>query len=339
MGTIGGSLDPRRNGLNALRLLLASLVVVSHAWPLSGHGEDPRLFGVTLGTWAVYGFFVISGYLITGSRVRTSGGRYLWHRALRIFPGLWVCLGVVAAVSLAFPSRLPVVPWLFHNALLSYRSGGGPVAATYPAWDGPLWTLSWEFACYLAVALFALVPLPRRQVAVAATVAAGVFAVHPLPGIMVEGQVLAFMFAVGGCLYGFRERVPDSPWLAALAVLSLPLVALSPVLVAPGLAYLMLWLGAHLRWYVRERRDVSYGVYIYGWPVAQVLIAAGLHVSAPLFAVVCLAATLPVAFLSRLLVESPASRLKNVTGRSPSTLAGWTPAPTATGALAVAARR
>ena len=41
---------------------------------------------------AVYGFFGISGYLITGSAERNRTGRYLWQRFLPIFPGFWVCL-------------------------------------------------------------------------------------------------------------------------------------------------------------------------------------------------------------------------------------------------------
>ena len=34
--TLGEKFQPRHNALNALRLLLATLVVVSHAWPLTG---------------------------------------------------------------------------------------------------------------------------------------------------------------------------------------------------------------------------------------------------------------------------------------------------------------
>jgi peptidoglycan/LPS O-acetylase OafA/YrhL len=63
--------QPRHNSLNALRLALATLVVVSHAWPLTGLEPEPGFGGANLGTWAVFGFFAISGFLITRSRLRT----------------------------------------------------------------------------------------------------------------------------------------------------------------------------------------------------------------------------------------------------------------------------
>ena len=61
--TLGEKFQPRHNALNALRLLLATLVVVSHAWPLTGVEPEPAYGGANLGTWALFGFFAISGLL------------------------------------------------------------------------------------------------------------------------------------------------------------------------------------------------------------------------------------------------------------------------------------
>ena len=47
---------------------------------------------------AVNAFFVLSGYLIAESRVRTTLVPYLWRRFLRIYPAFLVSLLVVAAV-------------------------------------------------------------------------------------------------------------------------------------------------------------------------------------------------------------------------------------------------
>src|SRR6185437_5441782 len=88
--------DPRRNALNVWRLVMASAVVLQHSWPLTGH-TAPGLGSIY--EVSVDGFFVLSGFLITASWHRNPRPReYFVARALRIFPGLWVCLIVVAFV-------------------------------------------------------------------------------------------------------------------------------------------------------------------------------------------------------------------------------------------------
>ena len=72
-----------------------------------------------IGTLAVFGFFVLSGLLITRSARRAGVGRYCWHRALRIFPGLWVCLLVTAFVV------APLVALREHGTLDGFWTGTG----------------------------------------------------------------------------------------------------------------------------------------------------------------------------------------------------------------------
>ena len=59
-------IDNRRNSLNALRLVLAALVIVSHA-PRALGGQSYAFGDLELGGWAVAGFFGISGWLVTES--------------------------------------------------------------------------------------------------------------------------------------------------------------------------------------------------------------------------------------------------------------------------------
>ncbi|GAB3936074.1 hypothetical protein GCM10027614_11990 [Micromonospora vulcania] len=101
-GTLADLLSGRSNGIGLIRLCLAVGVVLSHSKPLGFGANDLgyHLFGrqTNVGTMAVYGFFVLSGLLITRSARRTGLIRYAWHRCLRIFPGLWVCLLITALV-------------------------------------------------------------------------------------------------------------------------------------------------------------------------------------------------------------------------------------------------
>jgi peptidoglycan/LPS O-acetylase OafA/YrhL len=100
--TLVARFDPRGNAIGFLRLAFAVTVIVSHIWPLGGYGPDPGRADNNLGILAVEGFFALSGFLITRSASRApSVGRFLWHRCLRIFPGFWVSLVVVAAMAAA----------------------------------------------------------------------------------------------------------------------------------------------------------------------------------------------------------------------------------------------
>ena len=90
--------ERRDNSLNLVRLVLAALVLVSHAYAITGHTPEPEWHDTTLGTWAVYGFFALSGFLITGSRMTSDMGAYLIRRIARIYPGYLVCLVVTVVV-------------------------------------------------------------------------------------------------------------------------------------------------------------------------------------------------------------------------------------------------
>ena len=91
-------LGSRDNALNLLRLALAFLVVFSHAQILAGVGDGVVWQGQHLGSWAVVGFFGISGFLITGARTRSNGAQYLMNRITRIYPGFLLSLVAVAFI-------------------------------------------------------------------------------------------------------------------------------------------------------------------------------------------------------------------------------------------------
>src|SRR3954454_11010981 len=162
-----GNGDPRSNGITAMRLGLALLVVFSHAYPVGGFGRD-GFYDLTgqmeLGTVAVIAFFGLSGYLLAGSRLSSSLRRYVARRALRILPGLWVCLVVLAAVVIPLAIQLggratteDVLHYVGLTATLQplppdlpglYPGSGVPYIV-----DAPLWTLPWEVYLYVALGL------------------------------------------------------------------------------------------------------------------------------------------------------------------------------------------
>lgn len=336
-------LDPRRNGLNLLRLILATVVLVSHAWNLSGRAPAPMLNGDELGTWAVYGFFAISGYLITGSRLGNSVGTYLVHRVARIFPAFLVCLVVTAFVfaPIAYVHQhhtidgfltTPVPPLDYVVANAGLRIGTYTVAGTLTdvpyqgAWDGSLWTLFYEFVCYLIVGALCCFAAVRRQV----RWLVGAFVVTTLTWIAINwlapytggnsdvfylAKLLPY-FLAGGILYMIRDRIPLTwPLMVISVAVSAALVLEVPrygnQLAAPFVSYAVMWLGAVLPCPDLVRRhDVSYGIYVYAFPVQQLLAVAGLAVALPLplYDLLALVVTAPLAIASWLLVERPVMR-------------------------------
>lgn len=342
--TLGQAFDPRRNSLNALRLVLATLVIVSHSWPIGGYGHDPGVGDLSLGEWAVAGFFAISGYLITMSRVRSrSLGDYLWRRVLRIYPAFLVVLLVVAFVFAPLSvvlsgagewTPLAGLDYVWHNLgmrITQMGVDGTLETAAYPgAWNGSLWTLWYEFLCYLVLGvLLSIVPVRRLGVtAVAMTVlcAVAVIAIVAVgtPSLaLLNAVTLGGYFAAGALLYAYRDKVPLRAWLAVLsAVLIVATAATSTFRIVAGLpvAYLMMWLGVVLPLApVGAKNDISYGMYVYAFPVQQVLaiLLVGAALPAGVFVLIAIAATIPFAYASWILVEKPAMRLKSLRLRWP----------------------
>jgi peptidoglycan/LPS O-acetylase OafA/YrhL len=329
----------RRNNFDALRLVAAVSVMFSHAF-LIADGTQKRewLIRLTgnqsiLGLCGVFVFFAISGFLVTQSYEETRDPlRFLAKRALRIFPGLFVA-SLLSAFVLA-PVVTTLDPGAYFCRLAPYRYVLGttlldthvhelpgvmfvnnPVGLEI---NGSMWTLRYEFLMYLMVMGLGVARLLRFPVML------GLFALgllclefpivfDPLGG---WGWLLAF-FAAGMILYRLRATRIFDGRVALLALLglvaSVPLRQFIPLFPVFG-CYLALWLALNPRLPALPAArwgDLSYGLYIYGWPVEEGVIWAfgGRATWWQVFALAFPAAA-SLAFLSWHLVERPALRVK-----------------------------
>ncbi|WP_224026422.1 acyltransferase [Arthrobacter sp. NicSoilC5] len=324
-----------KNSLNAIRLVLAALVIVSHSWWLGAYGPEPAPGGVKLGSWAVLGFFGISGYLITRSRMRLAGGDYWRARFLRIFPGLVTCVAAVAFVIAPLTAVLSGRRYWFPDAVLYFASN---LSAGFPGvavggipgsldglpdprlWNGPLWTLFWEIFCYVLVGLlFLAFRAELARIAVLCLSIAGTVAVFFVDAGWVASPtrydwplVPVLTFLAGSLVFLYQDRIPvgrRAVVLYAVLVLLIASVGYAQSLVHLPLAIFLVAVSLHLPLStVGSRFDISYGVYIYGWPVQQVLASTGLHTAVPpeLFAAASLMLVAPLAWMSCRYVEIPA---------------------------------
>ena len=339
--TLAERFDPRRNSLNAIRLALAASVIVSHSWVLSGHSQIPVGFGDQyVGDIAVDGFFAVSGFLILGSRLASKSLLdFFWRRFLRIWPAFVVVLVFVAAVVAPFAvfvlgngryEPLSAAGYVAKNlALVVVQPGisGSPVGIPEEGnWNAPLWTLAYEFACYIGIALLATF-LPRRWLgpalivvlvgAIAVNAVSAFTPIHLADPLIVLARLGAF-FAAGSLLLVLQKWLPLNALVgsaAAVAVVALVVVQRFDVFGGPFFAVLLLWLGVVLPLdRVGARNDISYGMYIYGYPLQLLLaIIVGSALTPWVFALVSVVITVPFAAASWFLIEKRAMRWKRLT--------------------------
>ncbi|EFQ81785.1 acyltransferase [Aeromicrobium marinum DSM 15272] len=333
--------DPRTNSLNLFRLVLAAMVLFAHAFYLDGRGIGPHIQGENLGGLAVGGFFVLSGFLITTSRFRNAVGDYIVLRVARIFPAFIVCLVLTATVLAPFAmwwefrsldGYLTTGPtpasYVWSNAGLlinQYEIGRSLESVPYPrVWNGSLWTLYYEFACYLLVGVIAVVGVVRRSpwpLAAMFALSVAVYATETQWAALQLDErffLLAKLlpYFLGGAVAYFvvaRFGVPHVAGATAL-VLAVASIVLVPrvggQLAAPLLAWGLLWLSTVVpqpRWVATN--DISYGFYIYAWPVQQLGVLVGVS-SLGFVAYLLLTAvgTAALAALSWFAVERPVMR-------------------------------
>jgi peptidoglycan/LPS O-acetylase OafA/YrhL len=332
----------RHNNFDTLRLIAATAVIFSHAFLLAtGRQDGEPLMVLTggqtiLGVVGVFVFFVISGYLVTQSWERApSLPRFALKRALRIYPGLAACVFVLTFGLGPIVTSLPLAEYLSsygtydflganlllhtdHNSLPDVWFTGRDLGHIL---DGPLWSLPVEVAMYVMVAVLGTARLLRPPV-LCALLGVGLLAIvldasnwrdWDFTGSVL--WLLAF-FVIGMLLQQLpRERVLDGR-IALLAlgglIASVPLHAFILMFPLCG-GYLVIYLALHptLPAFPAARfGDLSYGLYIYGWPVEQTVLYLRPGATWWELFLIAYPATAVVAFLSWHLVEKRALRLK-----------------------------
>jgi len=335
------------NNFDFVRLFAASLVVVQHSFDLLGYYDAEPLRHAThgnlsLGTLGVYLFFVMSGYLITQSMFQSRDYKtYFAKRTLRIFPALILDILIAVLLFGTLSTTLPLreyfsdpltLQYLANISLyhLSYNLPGVFADHHYTAVNGSMWTLCYEFTCYLLVALlFAAGLLKRRALylcAYAGLLAAWVLWLQKLPSLSSPSLslnsthliILSLYFGAGALYYLYRDRVRYHSALACalFIILALSLFTGRGLGVVPFVAipYILLtFVLKPIRGISRVGRfgDFSYGTYIYSFPLQQMIIQFTAPRSVAWMMLLSFALTIPFAALSWFVVERPALRLKD----------------------------
>jgi peptidoglycan/LPS O-acetylase OafA/YrhL len=347
-GQSGQSLVHRSNNLDGLRLAGALAVLVGHAYHLVGRGaEAPVILGYQLQALGVVVFFSISGYLITASWERRPDLlAYTAARFLRIVPGLLVAVVVsVVALGTVLTTLSPGEyltdgrTWSYLNNVAmrpQYDLPGVFLTNPYPvAVNGSLWTLPAEVFCYVAVPLVAVLARGWARLPALGALLLVALALARVPalespviyGTRISDAAGMWAFFAAGALVRtlvsrgrltFRTDVAVAGTAAYVLIIAV-FPAWVPNVSWLVLPYVVLTVGHARTPVVRDCArfgDLSYGIYLYAFPVQQVLIATVGVLSMPLNILAVTAITAFLAWLSWRAVEAPSLALKDRATRS-----------------------
>lgn len=327
----------KANNINLLRFIAASVVIYYHMDFLLGK-PIYTIMGQGLGALAVNVFFILSGYLIASSWTHSSSFMsYLIRRMSRIFPALIVVVLFSLLIIGPIFTSLTIneyfanpETWKYLMVIFLFPTNSLPGVfenLPYPsAINGSLWTLRYEFAMYLLVPLaYSFLGL-FGQARKAATIGSLLLLVFGYfitsngfvcaPELLVVSLRLATYFFTGCTVYEFSLTNYTDAQYSIIAILFVLIFAReegafwSLILIFATAVFVFGFSFAPEPRFSKcfSKNDFSYGIYIWAFPVQQILVQLGKGSSQDstlLYSVVAFVITLIFAIGSWFLVEKP----------------------------------
>ena len=283
-------------------------------------------------------------------KTSSSLREFAWKRFLRIYPALAVCAIIGGFVIAPFFSELGIREYLssFYGVkyvakvLLLYNVHAIPTVkfseTEIQSVNGSLWTIASEIYCYImlffmAVLEIIVIPIALFGLFAGSVLLAWFWVVHlPFTNTTVNLFTVP-SFCAGVAMFLIHARFGMSRIIALVCLAGLVLVAptgylvvLFPILGAYPLIYLgtsnSIFLGRATRF-----GDLSYGTYLYGWPVEQIVRSvAGPSLTGYGLFLISLPLAAACGWLLWHLVEKRALALKSLVARTPQKAAENSPA-------------
>jgi hypothetical protein len=319
-----------QNNFDFLRLAAATMVLTSHQFILNGK-KEPLIFGHTLGYFAVFIFFIISGYWVTKSYIEEREFfRFIIKRLIRLMPGLAVCvlvcffiigpIGFSGDIKSYFQNK---EYWKFLRNIFfisKLELIGIFEKNPYPnTLNGSLWTLPIEFKWYLVLAVLGFFNMINKKIIFSIIFFSIAFFVY-INYFAYEQKTFKTFFYLGNFfLTGVLLFLTELNFLILFISLTTSVFFLIfkfyYLALVVGLPPLIVYIGLKSFKYLNKINkigDLSYGIYLFAFPIQQTIFyfgASKLNFFVSFLSVIIL--TYFLAYFSWHLIEMPSLNFKN----------------------------
>lgn len=321
-----------KNNFDIVRLSLAFTVLLVHSAEVTRNADIRFLSHFLDGDFAVRGFFAISGFLIAQSYLRSKSlTSYYIKRAQRILPAYIFVVSMCFVIGMCV-TTLPIVDFLKNKETIKYLIANYSflnfiqpslpgVFANNPnqPMDGSLWTIKAELTLYVLLPF--VLPLMKKN---PLKIWGAIFIISSLwffyfsmvyTGPKADTLAKQFISLASYFFFGSLLAIhqPTFDRLKEIAIVSLVVYLLfkntdyvfliEPVAFSSVVILFCTNLCSEIK--ISQYGDLSYGMYLYHWPIIQLLQHFGVfNANAYLGLLLTIVITLALAYTSWNLLES-----------------------------------
>lgn len=334
----------KKNNINIIQFIMAILVIYSHAFPIATDGNESELFmnltesHYSFGNLGVATFLIFSGFLVSASYENTNNiFVFLKKRVFRIFPGLLAVLVLSALVLGPCVTTLTISEYYQHPMTWQYLKNIflNPLYWNLPgvfesnvygsSVNGSLWTIPYQFGFYVLLGVLGFLGMLKKQKVSLSLLATFIISylmrdnlfagrTHFLGMPLYDWLYLGMYFTAGMTAYAYRHVIRLSKQ-GAMIALSLLIFAwfAKEYFISTTICgtYLLLYLSYCTKNVNCSLDRLSFGVYIYGFPVQQLFThLAGGSMNPYLNTILSIPVVVCLAWLSDKFFEAPIQKLE-----------------------------
>lgn len=284
--------------MDIIRFFAAILVIICHSFPLSyGNTTSDYLARYTdnrlsFGGLAVGIFFVFGGFLISKSMEnKKNAATFFKARCKRIFPSLiFVVLVIVFVIGpivtdltiREYFSSMETYKYLGNIFLIPIHNLPGVFEKNIYASvvNGALWTLPVEFMCYIMIYIAYKIGIFEKKkfaFTIPFAIVIIILLIFIRDNFIISVVRPVILYYIGLGMYVFRDKIKLTKkcfWTSVFCFILLIGLKLDIIAMISVFPYIMMYLafGTKKKFInFSKNGDISYGMYLWGWPVAQIV--------------------------------------------------------------------